>query len=103
MLSPADRGDPSIQNGFFDPYPTVSLKQFESLKAHSAGQFTGLAFYVPAPLKVGKHTLMGARTTADIFRLLNEAGRPENWFPGRRGQMADRRREGIRRSCPESR
>ncbi len=75
MLSPVDRGDPSIQNGFFDPYPTVSLKQFESLKAHSAGQFTGLAFYVPAPLRVetptGKHTLMVARTTADLFRLLN--------------------------------
>lgn len=75
MLSPVDRGDPSIQNGFFDPYPTVSVKQFESLKAHSASQFTGLAFYVPAPLRVetptGKHTLMVARTTADIFRLLN--------------------------------
>ena len=75
MLSPVDRGDPSVQNGFFDPYPTVSRKQFESLKAHNAGQFTGLAFYVPALVRIetpnGKRTLMLARTTADLFRLLN--------------------------------
>jgi hypothetical protein len=67
MLSPADRGDPSIQNGFFDPYPTVSRRQFDSLKAQSASQFTGLAFYV--------QTRMGARTTAALFRVVNEAGR----------------------------
>ncbi len=83
MLSPVDRGDPSIQNGLFDPYPTVSRKQFESLKAQSAAQFTGLAFYVPTPLQVGKHTLMGARTTADLFRVVNEAGRQN--LPGSGG------------------
>jgi hypothetical protein len=75
MLSPVEAGDPSIQNGFLDPYPSVSRKQFESLKAHSAGQFTGLAFYVPTRLPVetphGKRTLTVARTTADLFRLLN--------------------------------
>ena len=52
MLSPVERGDPGVQNGFFDPYPSVSREQFESLKAQSAGQFTGLAFYVPARLAV---------------------------------------------------
>jgi hypothetical protein len=75
MLSPVEAGDPSVQNGFLDPYPSVSLKQFESLKAHSAGQFAGLAFYVPARLPVetpnGKRTLSVARTTADLVRLLN--------------------------------
>jgi hypothetical protein len=75
MLSPVEAGDPSIQNGFFDPYPTVSRKQFESLKAHSAGQFAGLAFYVPTRLPMetpnGKRTLTVGRTTADLFRLLN--------------------------------
>jgi len=88
MLSPVEAGDPSIQNGLFDPYPTVSRKQFESLKAHSAGQFAGLAFYVPAPLQVdtpsGKRTLMAARTTADLFRLLNiSTGEASPWnLPG---------------------
>jgi hypothetical protein len=75
MLSPVEAGDPSVQNGFLDPYPSVSRKQFESLKAQSAGQFTGLAFYVPTRLPVdtpnGKRTLAVARTTADLFRLLN--------------------------------
>jgi hypothetical protein len=75
MLSPVEAGDPGIQNGFLDPYPSVSRKQFESLKAHSAGQFTGLAFYVPMRVPVetpnGKRTLTVARTTADLFRLLN--------------------------------
>jgi hypothetical protein len=78
MLPPVEAGDPGVQNGFLDPYPTVSRKQFEKLKeskAHSAGQFTGLAFYVPAHLSVetpnGKRTLSVARTTADLFRLLN--------------------------------
>jgi hypothetical protein len=75
MLSPVEAGDPSVQNGFFDPYPTVSRMQFESLKAHSAGQFTGLAFYVPTRLPVEtpnrERTLTVGRTTADLFRLLN--------------------------------
>ena len=75
MLSPIEAGDPSVQNGFLDPYPSVSRKQFESLRTQSAGQFTGLAFYVPARLPVetsnGKRTLSVARTTADLFRLLN--------------------------------
>ncbi len=75
MLSPVEAGDPSVQNGFLDPYPSVSRKQFESLKAHSAGQFTGLAFYVPMRLPMqtpnGKRTVTVARTTADLFRLLN--------------------------------
>jgi len=47
MLSPADAGDPSIQNGFMDPYPTVSREQFESLKARDGEQFEALAFYAP--------------------------------------------------------
>jgi hypothetical protein len=75
MLSPVEAGDPSVQNGFFDPYPSVSRKQFESLRTHSAAQFTGLAFYVPARLSVetpnGKRTLTVARTTTDLLRLLN--------------------------------
>lgn len=75
MLSPVEAGDPSIQNGFFDPYPTVSRRQFELLRARSAGEFTGLAFYVPARLPVetptGKRTLSVARTTTDLFSLLN--------------------------------
>ncbi len=75
MLSPIEAGDPSIQNGFLDPYPSVSREQFESLRAQSAGQFTGLAFYVPVRLPVetanGKRTLSVARTTADLFRILN--------------------------------
>ncbi len=104
MLSPVDRGDPSIQNGFFDPYPTVSRRQFESLRALSAGQFTGLAFYVPAPLPVqtpnGKRTLMVARTTTDLFRLLNVPANQQNpplESSRQRGRMADRRRDGVRR------
>jgi len=76
MLSPAERGDPSVQNGFFDPYPTVSREQFEALKGHSDGQFTGLAFYVPVRLTVetpsGKRTLSVARTTADLFRVVGQ-------------------------------
>jgi hypothetical protein len=75
MLSPVEAGDPGIQNGFFDPYPSVSRRQFESLRAHSAGQFTGLAFYVQALLPVetpnGRRTLTVARTTAALCRLLN--------------------------------
>jgi hypothetical protein len=50
MLSPAEEGDPGIPNGLLDPYPSVSLAQFESLKASSGGQFTGLAFHAPAPV-----------------------------------------------------
>jgi hypothetical protein len=75
MLSPAGEGDPSIPNGFLDPYPTVSREQFESLKAHDRDQFVALAFYVPARLPVetphGKRTLSVARTTSDLFRMLN--------------------------------
>ena len=48
MLSPAEEGDPGIPNGFITPYPSVSREQFESLKASSGGQFTGLAFHAPA-------------------------------------------------------
>jgi hypothetical protein len=75
MLSPVEAGDPGIQNGFFDPYPSVSRKQFESLRARSAAQFTGLAFYVPVRLPIetgkGRRMLSIARTTNDLFRLLN--------------------------------
>jgi hypothetical protein len=86
MLSPAEEGDPSVPNGFLDPYPTVSREQFESLKAGAGGQFTGLAFYAPARLAVetpnGKRSLSVVRTTADLFKLLNipipvgNSGRP---------------------------
>jgi hypothetical protein len=84
MLSPVEAGDPSVQNGFFDPYPSVSRKQFDALKAHSAGQFTGLAFYVRTPVRNGKRTLMVGRTTADLFRILNtSAGEASRWnLPG---------------------
>jgi hypothetical protein len=45
MLSPAEAGDPGIQNGFMDPYPTVSREVFESLKAGDGDQFEALTFY----------------------------------------------------------
>jgi hypothetical protein len=48
MLSPAEDGDPSIQNGFMDPYPTVSRAQFESLKSRDGDEFEALTFYAPA-------------------------------------------------------
>jgi hypothetical protein len=92
MLSPVEGGDPSVQNGFFDPYPSVSRKQFESLRAQSAAQFTGLAFYVPTSLPVetpnGKRRLSVARTTTDLLRLLNIPDEPlrygkENLYSGK--------------------
>jgi hypothetical protein len=55
--------------------PSISRQQFEALKAHSDGEFTGLAFYALAHLSLetaqGRRTLSVARTTADLFRLLN--------------------------------
>jgi hypothetical protein len=64
LLAPADQNSPSI-----------SRQRFEALKAHNDGQFTGLAFYAPARQQVetphGKRNLSVARTTADLFRLLN--------------------------------
>jgi hypothetical protein len=64
LLAPADENNPSI-----------SRQRFEALKAHYNGQFTGLAFYALARLQVetpdGKRSLSVARTTADLFRLLN--------------------------------
>jgi hypothetical protein len=75
MLNPAWDGDPSIANGFFAPYASVTREWFESLKAVDGDQFTGLAFYVPASLPVdtpsGKRTLFVAKTTPELFRLLN--------------------------------
>jgi hypothetical protein len=75
MLNPAWDGDPAIADGFFAPYPSVARKSFESLKATEGNQFTGLAFYVPANLPVatpgGKRTLHLARTTPELFHLLN--------------------------------
>ena len=47
MLTPAGQLAPDVTNGFFDPFPTISREQFESLKADSSGQFTALAFYAP--------------------------------------------------------
>src|ERR1019366_10442534 len=52
MLSPVEQGDPDVQNGLFDPYPSVARAQFESLKASEGGQFTGLAFYALARMPV---------------------------------------------------
>jgi hypothetical protein len=75
MLTAAQRGDAHTPNGFLDPYPSVSREQFESLQARDHGQFAGLAFYVPTRLQVetpnGKRTLSVARTTVDLFRLLD--------------------------------
>jgi hypothetical protein len=51
MLSPAEDGDPGIQNGFMDTYPTVSRAQFESLKARDGEQFEALAFYTPGGIQ----------------------------------------------------
>lgn len=51
MLSPAEDGDPGIQNGFMDPYPTVSREQFEYLKARDGEQFEALSFYVPGEIQ----------------------------------------------------
>jgi hypothetical protein len=83
MMSPAEAGDPSVQNGFLDPYPSVSREQFESLKAESGAQLNGLAFYVPTRVQVetphGKRSLSIARTTADLFRLLNIPIERQNW------------------------
>jgi hypothetical protein len=76
MLSPVEDGDPGVPNGFLDPYPSVSREQFESLKASSDGQFTGLAFYAPTRVPVdtrnGKRMLSVARTTADLFRVVGQ-------------------------------
>jgi hypothetical protein len=52
MLTPAGQLAPDVANGFFDPFPSVSLEQFEALKAHEGGQFTALAFYTPELLPV---------------------------------------------------
>jgi len=54
---------------------SISRQGFEELKAHSKGQFTGLAFYAPTRRRVetphGKRNLSVARASADLFRLLN--------------------------------
>jgi hypothetical protein len=62
---------------------SISLQRFEALKAHYGRQFSGLAFYAPGRIQVatphGKRNLSVARTTADLFRLLNvpvDFGRP---------------------------
>jgi hypothetical protein len=64
MLAPAG------QNGSL-----ISRQRFEGLKAQYNGDFTGLAFYAPAHLPLetahGKRTLSVARTTPDLFRMLN--------------------------------
>jgi len=67
MLSPAEDGDPGIQNGFMDPYPTVSRAQFESLKALDGDQFVALAYYAPV------RTLGGIQRNTDL-KLLIPAG-----------------------------
>jgi hypothetical protein len=55
--------------------PSISRQRFEAMKAHYNGQFSGLAFYAPTrqqvPTPHGKRNLSVARTTADLFRLLN--------------------------------
>jgi hypothetical protein len=67
LLTSADRSSPSI-----------SSERFEALKAHYDGQFTGLVFCAPARMPVetaqtprGKRMLSVARTTPELFRLLN--------------------------------
>jgi hypothetical protein len=64
MLAPAGQSGSSI-----------SRQRFEALKAHYDGQFTGLAFCAPVWLQVetpdGKRNLYVARTTADLFRMLD--------------------------------
>jgi hypothetical protein len=46
MLSPGSRGA-DYPNGFVAPWPSVSRKQFESLRARSGSQFTSLEFNTP--------------------------------------------------------
>jgi hypothetical protein len=63
-------------NDILDPYPTVSVEQFLSLKNRTEqdradDQLIGLAFYLPSHLRAGQSTLYVARTTAELFRLLN--------------------------------
>jgi hypothetical protein len=54
---------------------SISRERFEALKAHYDGQFTGLVFCAPTrmPLETpqGKRMLSVARTTPELFRLLN--------------------------------
>ena len=75
MLNPSWSGDPATADGFFLPYPSVERQWFESLKRVDGDQFTGLAFYVPGSLPVdtpsGKRTLLIAKTTPELFHLLN--------------------------------
>lgn len=57
------------------PGSSISLQQFEALKVQYEGEFNGIAFYVSMPLPVetahGRRTLSVARTTPDLFRVLN--------------------------------
>ena len=75
MLTAGGNSDPYTPNSFFHPYPSVSWGQFKSLKSHRGEEFSALAFYVPTQIAVktprGTRTLLVARTTADLFRLLN--------------------------------
>ncbi len=52
MLTPAGQLAPDVTNGFFDPFPTISREQFESLKTNGGRQFTSLAYYTPKLLPV---------------------------------------------------
>jgi hypothetical protein len=71
MLTPTERGDAERPNGLLDPYPSVSAEQFRRLRDHAPGQFTGLAFYLPEHMQVRHSKLFIARTSVDLFRLLN--------------------------------
>jgi hypothetical protein len=76
MLSAVWYHDADIPNGFLDPYPSVTLAQFQSLKAQDKGrQFRAAAFYTGQPLALatskGIQTLRVARTTAALWKTLN--------------------------------
>lgn len=67
MLTPAADWD---ANGFWVPYLSVSVEQFQSLRDHPDNRFGDLAFYLPIRMQVGATKLLVAQTSADLFRML---------------------------------
>jgi len=66
-----DRNAKAAANGFFNPFPSIPFGQFSALKEGFGNRFAGLAFYWPIHMHAGTSRILIARTSPELFRLLN--------------------------------
>jgi len=66
-----DRTAKANASGLFNPFPSIPLGEFSALKESFGNRFAGLAFYWPIQMRAGTSHLNIARTSPELFRLLN--------------------------------